>query len=187
VAARLALRGALITITAVAACGPGLEAMHESNLRFEHCYRLDLDAKIVPQHREHCWRSWAETYAYGQPLDRVDYAHRRVVQLESGDSRLMIIQRDSPGERVFDEFGGGGSITPMAGPAPTSAHEPPPKTAPAPEPPARPSAGAPRPGEACALQCDGPLVDCSRLCGAKHADCATCREEYRGCMRRCFE
>jgi hypothetical protein len=168
------------------ACGPGLEGMHESNLRFEHCYRLDMDPKIAPPHREHCWHDWTQTYAYGQPLDRIEYARRRIVQIESGDTRLVEIQHETaPEARVFEEVGA--PDAPMAAPAPTSAHEPPPKTQPAPALFAGPGAPVDRPGTACSAQCSSTLGECAKLCEAKQADCATCREDYRHCMRRCFE
>ena len=188
---------AIFACAAVAACGPGLEATHENTLRFEHCYRLDMDRKIAPSHREHCWRDWTETYAEGQPLDRVDYAHRRITQLESGDTRLLAIKGSGPGARVFvEELSPSGSAeAPMAAPAPTSAHAPPPKTAPAPEAPGSTgSAGStvpknepPRPEDTCTVGCGTTLDGCNRLCETKQADCATCREDYRHCMRRCFD
>jgi hypothetical protein len=179
-----------LSAAAVVGCGPGLEAMHESNLRFEHCYRLDMDPKIAPSHREHCWRDWTETYAEGQPLNRIDYARRRIVTLQSGDTRLVSIFRERPTERVFAELGSAPPDAPMAAPAPTSAHEPPPRTEPVAKPYAPPGSGGgagERPGEACAAQCGTTLDDCTRLCEAKQADCAECREDYRRCMRRCFE
>src|SRR6201999_1115867 len=116
--------GFLSALTAAAwalGCGPGLEAMHESTLRFEHCYRLDMDAKIAPPHREHCWRDWTETYAGGQPLDRVEYARRRIFQLESGDTKLLTFEATpQPERRVFEEIPQPGPEAPMAAPAPTS-------------------------------------------------------------------
>jgi hypothetical protein len=183
---------AFLACTATVACGPGLEAMHENTLRFEHCYRLDMDVKIAPPHREHCWRDWTETYAVGQPLDRVEYARRRITQLESGEGRTLAIQGAHPGARVFEELAPSASAAaPMAAPAPTSAHAPPPTIAPAPEAAAgaraAPSSDAPRPGDACAMGCGTTLGGCTRLCETKQADCATCREDYRRCMRRCFE
>jgi len=174
---------ALPVFVAVSACGPGLEAVHESNLRFEHCYRLDMDQNIAASHREHCWRYWTENYATDQPLDHIEYARRRIVALESGDHSLVTVRTGAPTEgRVFEEVGPAPDA-PMAAPAPTSAHEPPPKT----EPVAPPPPATPRPGDDCAAQCAAPLNECQRLCDAKQADCATCREEYRRCMRRCFE
>src|SRR5207248_2256935 len=123
---------------------------------------------------------------------------RRITQLESGDTRLLAVKGARPGARVFEELApaDGSEKTPMAAPAPTSAHAPPPRTAPAPEPPA-PSARAsgtgsgnvepPRPGDTCTAGCATTLDGCTRLCETKQADCATCREDYRRCMRRCFD
>lgn len=181
----LALAGA-----AGVACGPGLESVHESNFRFEHCYRLDMDARIAPSHREMCWRDWTAAYGSDLPLDHIEYARRRIAALESGDTRLVSIRQHAPTEgRVFEEIGP--SDAPMAAPAPTSAHEPPPRTEPAPQAPVAapaPIEGASaRPGAACTSECDKPLAACSKACEEKHADCAPCREDYRRCMRRCFE
>ena len=167
--------------------------MHESTLRFEHCYRLDMDAKIAPPHREHCCRDWTEPYAGGQPLDRVEYARRRIFQLESGDTKLLTFEATpQPDRRVFEEIPQPGPEAPMAAPAPTSAHEPPPKTAPAPGASASPPAesakvATPRPGDDCTAQCSSTLDTCNRLCAAKQADCLLCGADYRSCMRRCFE
>ena len=175
------------TLAVAVACGPGLEALHEGDVRFEHCYRLDMEQKIAPPHREHCWRDWTETYAYGQPLDHVEYARRRIVALESGETELVTVYKEHHQERVFAEIAPSATAeAPMAAPAPTSAHEPPPKTAPARAPDPAPS-GSAMPGQGCAAECGSMLSDCSRLCSAKQADCAECPEDYRRCMRRCFE
>jgi hypothetical protein len=182
--------GAAIAGATLAACGPGLEALHEGNIRFEHCYRLDTDSRIAPTHREYCWRDWTETYAYGQPLDRVEYARRRIVSLESGDDELITIVHRHAQERVFAEVGAGTAPdAPMAAPAPTSAHEPPPKTVPVPKPatPDPAPAASDLPGAACGSECDNSLTECEKVCDGKQADCNTCREDYRHCMRRCFE
>jgi hypothetical protein len=164
--------------------------MHDSDLRFEHCYRLDMDARVAAAHREHCWRDWNQTYAHDEPLDRIEYARRRIAALESGDKAELTIHNQAPTSgRVFEEVGSADPVAPMAAPAPTSAHEPPPKTAPIPAPRSSSEAIAAttRPGDACAGQCERSFGDCGRLCEAKQADCATCREDYRSCMRRCFQ
>ncbi|HVW25252.1 MAG TPA: hypothetical protein VHC69_07750 [Polyangiaceae bacterium] len=170
-------------------CGPGLEAMHESTLRFEHCYRLDMDTRIAPPHREHCWRDWTETYSAGQTLDRVEYARRRLSQLESGDTAVLGIGGAAPPEsRVFQELASPAAPAgPIAAPAPTSAHEPPPKTAPAPGDAAKYASPSIRPGQKCTEACDTTLDDCNRLCQNKQTDCTGCAQDYRACMRRCFE
>jgi hypothetical protein len=191
VPSKLASVGAVSATVLVFGCGPGLEAMHESTLRFEHCYRLDMDVSIASPHREHCWRDWTETYASGQPYDRIEYARRRISQLESGDTRLLTFSNSSrPETRVFEELPPANPAAPMAAPAPTSAHEPPPKTAPGPkEPSAADSANSSslRPGDACSALCSTGLDSCSHGCQNRQVDCAACAEDYRSCMRRCFE
>ena len=171
----------------VVGCGPGLEAMYESTLRFEHCYRLDMDPRIAPPHREHCWRDWTETFAGGQPLDRVEYARRRVSQLESGETETLTIRgTERPEQRVFEELSPG-SQAPMAAPAPTSAHEPPPKTAPLPADAAKMASPPIRPGQNCTAACGTTLDDCNLVCEKRPGDCPACAKDYRACMRRCFE
>lgn len=176
------------------ACGPALESMHESNIRFEHCYRLDMDLQIAPSHREHCWRDWLRTYAYGQPRDRIEYARRRIITLESGDTRRVTIYTSpEPRKRVFAEMGGEPESAPAAAPAPTSAHAPPPSVAPQaaprkPEAKAEPSSepGEPLPGEGCGAACQKSYDECQKGCDSEMG-CPPCREDYRECMRRCFE
>lgn len=174
-----------IALGALVSCGPGLEAIHESNLRFEHCYRLDMDQRIAPSHREYCWRDWNQTYAGDQPLDRIEYARRRIVALESGDSRLVSVHHETfGGGRVFEEVGEAAPTSRMAAPAPTSAHAPPPKTEPA---PAIPPPVVSKPGDACTVACSSALSDCMRPCDAAKTVCERCNEDYRACMRRCFQ
>src|SRR3954468_18095049 len=82
-AAQLALLGGC---SLAGACGPSFEVLAEGGLRFVHCDRLDLDAKIAPSHRLHCWREWRRMYTYGQTRDRVEYAQRRIAEVVSGDT-----------------------------------------------------------------------------------------------------
>jgi hypothetical protein len=105
---------------------------------------------------------------------------------------VTIVTTSKTQGRVFAEIGGEPAPnTPMAAPAPTSAHEPPPKTEPAPKvekpAPEPPPPGLARPGDSCGNECTSTYSECNRLCEAKQADCVACREEYRKCMRRCFE
>lgn len=72
-------------LAAVLGCGPSYEAIAEGDLRFAHCDRLDLDPKIAPSHRLHCWREWRRVYTYGQTRDRIEYAQRRIAEVVSGD------------------------------------------------------------------------------------------------------
>lgn len=103
-------------------CGPSVQSIYEGKVRFEHCYRLDLDERITKGHREACWNQWIGTYSYGQPRDRIEYARRRVRSLEMGDPeppRLNLDSQRQPSQRQFY----------LSVPAPTSAHSPPPPIA----------------------------------------------------------
>ena len=196
-----------------AGCGPSVQSIYEGNVRFEHCYRLDIDPHIAPTHREACWKEWKETYTYGQTRDRVEYAQRRIRALASGDFRRPVL------EATPDKLLARPPVAPSEAPIPTSLHAPPPPTAPAPgtsdagppdasledddEPPERPD------GE-CSNSCDDAWDSCADSCSppagskddgkATHLDkkarkaeaarkkqCKTCRADYRKCMRRCFK
>ena len=69
---------------AVGGCGPSVQSIREGNIRFEHCYRLDLDQNIARTHRLTCWRQWVDSYAYGQTRDKIEYARRRARYLAAG-------------------------------------------------------------------------------------------------------
>jgi hypothetical protein len=104
----------------VAGCGPSVQLIHEGNLRFEHCYRLDLETQISPTHRLTCWSEWVQYYSKDQTRDRIDYAKRRLQALRSGERAAQTLRLDdmdagSPEVRAADPA-----------PSPTSAHSPPP-------------------------------------------------------------
>lgn len=174
-------------------CGPSFESIHEGNVRFEHCFRLDMDDRIAPSHRLHCWRQWLSTYTYGQTRDRVRYALERVRALHRGDSapaNLMAMADASPE---------GSAAAAGAAPEPTSPDKAPPAVAPKPEPApesAEPDAGpvasaAPPPKSECAQECSAAWESCAPKCevdgGAKPPPaCEKCRSDYRRCMQRCY-
>lgn len=169
-------------------CGPSVQSIYEGNVRFEHCYRLDLDLNIAPSHREACWRQWLKNYTYGQPRDRTEYARRRLRAFMAGDlSRpaLNLGTERRPEDRQFY----------LVVPNPTSVRAPPPPIAtrmyageqappPAPEPPKEPHAD-------CANDCSSAWKSCQRACGpdggASEMACRSCEPDYKACMRRCFE
>jgi hypothetical protein len=151
---------AVLAAGALVACGPSLTVVHEGSIRFEHCYRLDLEAEVVPSHREACWKSWLASYAYAQPRDRVDYARQRTQDLAQGDPnppRLNTGAEHRPEERQFY----------LVMPSPTSAHAPPAPIAtvwrPGQEAELTP-AGAPPPAETCADACRGGWAACTDSC-----------------------
>lgn len=165
---------------AALACGPSVSSIYEGNIRFEHCYRLDLDPNIASTHREACWREWTGRYTYGQTRDRLDYARRRIAQLASGDTSRPALNL-TPAATAEPAT--------TAAPAPVDARKPPP---PMEAPPAAPTeAGAPAPGSGCIRDCAEILDACSRECPNRNdagpAPCEPCAGDYRSCMKRCFE
>jgi len=171
------------------ACGASVQSINEGNVRFEHCYRLDLDRNIAPSHRLSCWRQWAETYAYGQTRDRVEHARERVRHLAAGET-------SPPGLNLEDAKNDAAPpADPAEAPAPTSLHAPPPPTAPAPEPTTLPGAGpdaesGPKPAAECAAVCDDDWHACQSDCSDEATGtgylCDQCEPDYRACMAGCF-
>ncbi len=184
----------------LAACGPSVHSVYEGTIRFEHCYRLDLDPNIAPGHREACWRSYSERYHYGQSRDRLEYANRRIRALAAGDTSRPILALDAGGDAE--------PVSPTEAPLPTSVHAPPPPTA---KPAPTVEAGAdgadaagttgdasapPPPGTDCADSCLTAWKTCGgSACASLEGGapdskvaraCASCERDYRRCMQRCF-
>ena len=170
------------------ACGPSVQSIYEGNVRFEHCYRLDLDLEIVPTHRRHCWEQWLESYRYGQPRDRVEYARRRVQKFAGGDFERPTLRLEASAHP---------DVRTAVVPEPTSVRAPPPPlaTGAAPASPitVNPSPSAdPAPGGECASECSRSRAECrGAVCadatGAGAKVCESCDSDYKTCMRRCFE
>ncbi len=185
----LRLRNTAATVGALLiGCGPSVSSIYEGNIRFEHCYRLDLDPNIAPSHREACWREWTSRYTYGQTRDRLDYARRRIARLTAGDpSRPQLdLSRRTPARA-------GG---PTQAAEPVNARKAPPSTAAiaspdAGAPPVDPASGPNTPGASCAEKCKEALNSCKPKCqkalDASNVPCEPCAGDYRQCMRRCFE
>lgn len=133
------------------ACGPSIQPIHEGGVRFEHCYRLDLDPKIAPGHRHACWKQWLEVYSYGQSRDRIEYSQRRLRDLETGDANPPRLNLDQQQARETRQFY-------MATPAPTSVHAPPPPVATPAE------AGPLAPGDPCVASCRTARAACLTRC-----------------------
>lgn len=187
--------------------------MHEGSVRFEHCYRLDLDPEVVSSHREACWRGWLTSFTYGQPRDRIDYARTRLSELENGDPSPPVLRTGGehrPEQRQFY----------LVVPAPTSVHAPPPPVATVwreedagsaenTSDAAAPTTAAP-PAETCADSCRSDWDECTVNCGppsaaatdagvtdagltdagvrdASSLECEACKKAYAGCMRKCFK
>jgi hypothetical protein len=187
VEARSRLRRALrvsVVVLGVAACGPSLTTVHEGTIRFEHCYRLDLEPGEAKPQREGCWKLWLASYTYGQPRDRIDHARRRLRSLANGDKSrpvLRVAGEHRPEERQFY----------LVMPGPTSLHHPPPPiaTVQQPAPNAKPAPrgdGAVRPpSDGCAESCRKDWEACCEVDAG--AACDPCQRKYTSCMRACFQ
>ncbi|HEY6560932.1 MAG TPA: hypothetical protein VI072_26835 [Polyangiaceae bacterium] len=172
---------ASLLAAAETACGPSVQTIYEGNVRFEHCYRLDLDTSKAPSHRHACWRNWLQVYTYAQPRDRIEYARRRVRSLEVGDPDRPVLNvgRSRAAPRSWY----------ISGPAPVNAHAPPPATAPAQA--GAVDAGALPPAEQCTAGCRAVWQECLASCGSGDGGatpgCGRCEPDYLACMRRCLE
>ena len=190
----------LVTIFAVAACGPSFQALYEGDARFEHCYAMDESGSGSMQQKSDCWRDWTLHYTYGQTRDRVEYAAARYRAL----SRAPEAPTD---EAMMEAAPGEGRGLSVAAPAPTSAFAPPPKTlaevdggtkatplpgyapaAPAPTVTSLPSepSGQRPPAADCSDACTASWNSCKAGCSGAKA-CDACTASYKPCMKGCFK
>ena len=166
-------------------CGPGMQSVYEGNVRFEHCYRLDLDPNVAPTHRKACWEQWVTTYSYGQTRDKLEYAKRRIRYLNAGQTAAEPLDLRDPQIRAATDPD-----------TPVNIHAPPPSvegtSAPQPATTAAlaPTTEPPRvPGRACTDACTTALTRCLAPCTNTPTapTCATCPQDYGVCVRRCYE
>jgi hypothetical protein len=192
---RSAFIGAALTLTAFA-CGPSVQSIYEGNVRFEHCYRLDLEVDTAPTHRQACWTEWLSMYTYGQPRDRIEYARRRVHAFASGDVDRPTLDIGDAKKTEARQFY-------LVVPAPTSVHAPPPPIATrwygdagaAPAAPIVPTAAASAslsaPNDKCSSDCRETHAACAAPCdpdaGKPDPPCKACDPDYKNCMKRCFQ
>jgi hypothetical protein len=64
-------------------CGASIQSLYEGDVRFEHCMALDSELGVKTAIRRACWSEWLSFYTYGQTLDRVTYARRRLERLRA--------------------------------------------------------------------------------------------------------
>lgn len=190
------IRSSLALALLAGACGPSVSAIYEANIRFEHCYRLDLDPKVASGHRMTCWKEWSRRYTYGQTRDRLEYAKKRIALLGTGDN-----SRPELDLSVSDA-----GVSASEAPVPTNIHAPPPPTIPTAAPPGTADAGAtdesagdasaasPRvepPGAACTAECKSSWRACLDVCspdaGKKRGSCKSCDADYGRCVQRCYK
>jgi len=167
----------LAFVLLLAGCGPSFEILAEGDLRFVHCDRLDLDPKIAPSHRLHCWREWRRAYTYGQTRDRVEYAQRRIAEVVSGDT-------ESPFQLPAGEaLAGRHRVRPGVRLDPVS-------VAPA----ERAAVGEPSPlsllalspeEAACRTRCEAAHAACSPGCETRPTGCLRCEQPLEACLGQC--
>ncbi len=185
------LLAALTAVGAASGCGPSVQSIYEGSVRFEHCYRLDLEQDVATTHRQACWTTWLDRYTYGQSRDRLEYARRRVRAFATGDvERPQLRVGQTQAQQDSRQFY-------LVVPAPTSVHASPPPiatrtnavvAAPGPSPSAD---AAPKlaPADECSTACRSAFSSCSQACDpvAKSTACKSCDPDYKKCMQRCFE
>jgi hypothetical protein len=185
-----------LPLAVLVSCGPSLTTVREGTIRFEHCYRLDLEPQASAAQRRSCWQHWVSSHTLGQPRDRIEYAARRLSAIGDGGGpspELALGPEHRPEERQFY----------LVVPGPTSVHAPPPpvatvvQAAPPVEvldggatPSERAKTGEPKqpPAASCAGSCEGAWQSCEATCASgKPNACETCKLRYSKCMRSCFE
>jgi hypothetical protein len=188
------VRGLLIAIMMGAGlgCGASYQSMYEGEVRFEHCYRLDEEPTVPLMLRRECWREWNQFYTYGQSRDRIEYAKRREYELATSNEKASVAPNASSEA----------THAPLAGPAPTSAFEPPPKVhVGARETPTLaateaaeskcgdddwPEPGEGPPGQMCLLKCAKHWKACKDACQPTNSKCKPkCDVGFRACVPRC--
>ncbi len=187
----MVMLSALALGVASSACGPSVQSIYEGNVRFEHCYRLDLEVDSAPTHREACWKEWLGVYTYGQPRDRIEYARRRAQAFASGDANRPTLDIGDSKKSEARQFY-------LVVPSPTSVHAPPPPMATrwyadagSPTEPTATTEQPEAPSDQCVAGCRGKRTQCEEACtsdaGAPPPACKACDADYKGCMKRCFQ
>jgi hypothetical protein len=160
---------AVIASSGVVSCGASIQALYESDVRFEHCMALDARPDVKPTIRRACWEEWAQWYTYGQTRDRIEYAHLREKQLSTASD--------------FDEADWNPvKAAPIAAPDPTSAIAPPPMLL-ATDGGAVATDDRPKEGD-CAADCQQSFDACRQTCKTPPCEKA-CSGRYKKCAKRC--
>ena len=203
---------AALGLAAFAGCGPSIRLVAASNEYFEYCYAADRDAARSDIERRACWTAWQEHYEIGQPPERIDYAHERLVMLdperrnaielatgESGESEA-VLEAELAAELAAEPIAVDPTVTPtVVDPAivvvatevvaPEGAEvmsvfgDRGPVTARARRSPVIPRSRS----SACADVCAPDFRACALLCNLSDRGCVdACRHRFRQCSHSCF-
>jgi hypothetical protein len=178
---------ALLAVPCAAACGPSMRNVVESDMRFEHCYRIDDDPKASLEHKRSCWSKWTVQYAVGSDRAREHYARQRLSVLDgalaSGPEAPSAA--GAPAPSFAAPSAAATQPAPDAPPrsvAPTSPYAPPPAVI-APKPGGALAAASP----VCVEICNKSWRSCAAPCSIGVSSClATCDESFRGCVKACL-
>jgi hypothetical protein len=161
---RFALLAPAALVAWTTACGPSMKNLVESDMRFEHCYRIDEDPSTPLEHKQACWREWSTHYAKGQDRSRVIYAKDRAKVLHGALAS------------------GPPPAAPVACPTPANPYAPPPSVTPKDE----KSAAAPGTATLCSETCTKAWRACSTPCGTESGCMITCDSKFRECVKACL-
>lgn len=150
---------------ALIACGPSLKAAVESDMRFEHCYRIDDDPSTSVMAKRGCWSEWSARYTRGQARERLNYAHSRIKVLD-GALATAPPPNASPSAAV-------------ACPPPSTPYAPPPAVVPKGE-------AVTGTASACSDTCTTAWRTCSTPCSAAAACVLACDDKFRLCVKACL-
>jgi hypothetical protein len=156
----------LVLMLAVAGCVPSHRVVAEGDHYFEQCYGRDFEPIADDRAREACWESWLAHYTRHQPASRVDYALRRVEDLQSG---VPLAQLPGVGAPMPDQQQ---AIDSEGAPDPAEVTAP---------------VGAPRAlPKGCEPACDAYTARCEAQCTADAHDCRPmCERERKRCLSGC--
>ncbi len=160
----------------------------QADAYFERCYAADRDPARTDDERRACWGAWHADYEVGQPPDRIDYVHERLVMLDPASrDAITLSTTDDTGEADPPSAPGPSAPSPVDASGASDAAPREPGTDPrGPAPRRRPL--PPRTSTAaCAAGCEPDFVTCARACRVGDRGCTdACRHTYRQCARGCY-
>lgn len=195
---------AALGLAVFAGCGPSIRLVAASNEYFEYCYAADRDAARSDIERRACWTAWQEHYEIGQPPERIDYAHERLVMLdperrnaiematgESGESEA-VIEAELAAEPIAADptvvepaivVAETEVVVPEGAEVSSVFGDRGPVTARARRSPVIPTSRS----SACADVCAPDFRACALLCNLSDRGCVdACRHRFRQCSHSCF-
>lgn len=161
-------------VVVLAGCG-GVSVRYvvESDMRFEHCYRIDEDPNVTLETKRACWSEWHERYERGQDANRIAYAGERLRVLDAAAATGTTTS--SPPVAV--------AATVQGCPNPNSPYAPPPSTATS---GIQVGMSAAPPDVTCGDKCNRDWKNCGSACNGVVECLSACDDKLRGCMKGCF-